>query len=200
MNLIRSGPGSAFISSSWRLVYSLWIEVTNWFLNRLDLNFVSVESSFFSNVCHPIDRFICDFLFHPPLTSCQVEFWLFSCFFSSSELLRAVQMRSIDDFQYFMCCFFFLSIFSAKILVLLVPLVLVLLVDLFCCFRCYSVQVVLIKYDMASRLNWLRIDHVSLANKSLYANKRHGLTSIRTFISTILALPSIITSPGGKGQ
>ena len=81
VNLIRSGPGSAFISSSWRLVYSLWIEVTNWFLNRLDLNFVSVESSFFSNVCHPIDRFICDFLFHPPLTSCQVEFWLFSCFF-----------------------------------------------------------------------------------------------------------------------
>ena len=200
MNLIRSGPGSAFISSSWRLVYSLWIEVTNWFLNRLDLNFVSVESSFFSNVCHPIDRFICDFLFHPPLTSCQVEFWLFSCFFFLIGIIAGCSDEVDRWFSIFHVLFFFLSIFSAKILVLLVPLVLVLLVDLFCCFRCYSVQVVLIKYDMASRLNWLRIDHVSLANKSLYANKRHGLTSIRTFISTILALPSIITSPGGKGQ
>lgn len=107
VNLIRSGPGSAFISSSWRLVYSLWIEVTNWFLNRLDLNFVSVESSFFSNVCHPIDRFICDFLFHPPLTSCQVEFWLFSCFFFLIGIIAGCSDEVDRWFSIFHVLFFF---------------------------------------------------------------------------------------------
>ena len=151
--------------------------------------------------CLPSDRSIYLWFSFPP-TFDKLPGWILiiQLFFFLIGIIAGCSDEVDRWFSIFHVLFFFLSIFSAKILVLLVPLVLVLLVDLFCCFRCYSVQVVLIKYDMASRLNWLRIDHVSLANKSLYANKRHGLTSIRTFISTILALPSIITSPGGKGQ